>query len=104
MISGYISEVFRSVQGEGIYVGRSQVFVRFCGCSLACVYCDSKDASINSPFCVVRGSGGNEGLENPVDSLLLAKTILNLQTQENAFQATLLAAARINNLSLADFL
>lgn len=41
---------------------------------------------------------------NELESADLAETILNLQTQENAFQATLLAAARINNLSLADFL
>jgi len=40
-IRANIDEVFNSVQGEGPYVGTRQVFVRFCGCPLTCVYCDS---------------------------------------------------------------
>ncbi len=37
-----ISEVFSSLQGEGIYVGLPQVFIRFFGCNLNCDYCDTK--------------------------------------------------------------
>jgi organic radical activating enzyme len=41
MMKAKISEIFRSIQGEGIYLGVSQVFVRFFGCSLACKMCDT---------------------------------------------------------------
>jgi len=37
-----IAEIFRSIQGEGIYQGIEQVFVRFFGCNLNCKFCDTK--------------------------------------------------------------
>ena len=39
-----ISEVFVSVQGEGIDVGKPAVFLRTAGCPLRCLYCDTKYA------------------------------------------------------------
>jgi organic radical activating enzyme len=36
-------EIFSSTQGEGLFLGESQVFVRFGGCNLHCDYCDEPD-------------------------------------------------------------
>lgn len=37
-----ITEVFSSIQGEGIFLGAKQIFVRFKDCNLNCVYCDEQ--------------------------------------------------------------
>ncbi len=38
-----VSEIFASYQGEGIYTGQPQIFVRFVGCNLRCDYCDTPE-------------------------------------------------------------
>ena len=52
-----ITEIFFSIQGESSHAGKPCVFVRLTGCSLRCVYCDTKYAY-----------GG--GREMPLDELL----------------------------------
>jgi organic radical activating enzyme len=37
-----IVELFSSIQGEGMFVGLRQVFIRFHGCNLQCSYCDTE--------------------------------------------------------------
>ena len=41
-MKGKIAEIFDSIQGEGIYLGEKQLFVRFFGCNLSCKFCDTK--------------------------------------------------------------
>lgn len=38
-----INSIYRATEGEGIHLGTPQVFVRFQGCAIGCLNCDSKD-------------------------------------------------------------
>ncbi len=40
-----ISEIYRSVQGEGVLTGTTSAFVRTAGCNLRCWFCDTPFAS-----------------------------------------------------------
>src|SRR5512133_3760785 len=40
-----ISEVFSTIQGEGILAGVPSLFIRVSGCNLRCVWCDTPYAS-----------------------------------------------------------
>lgn len=44
----HINEVFSSIQGEGVLLGRRQIFIRFSGCNLNCNYCDTPQS--RDPF------------------------------------------------------
>jgi organic radical activating enzyme len=39
-VEAEITEIFSSVQGEGIFVGAKQIFVRFRKCNMECAFCD----------------------------------------------------------------
>ena len=40
-------EIFSSYQGEGLFLGAKQIFIRFAGCNLNCAFCDTpKDAVV----------------------------------------------------------
>ena len=46
VIKAPVSEIFFLHQGEGVFVGEPQVFVRFVGCNLRCDYCDTADNQV----------------------------------------------------------
>ncbi len=48
-----VSEIFKSIEGEGIRAGFPAVFVRLHGCNLNCSYCDSTYACIGSDYSIM---------------------------------------------------
>lgn len=42
-----ISEIFYSIEGEGIEIGRPEIFIRLTGCNLRCTWCDTPYALEN---------------------------------------------------------
>jgi 7-carboxy-7-deazaguanine synthase len=60
-----ISEIFSSVQGEGLHIGVPSTFIRTSGCNLRCVWCDTPYASWNP-----------EGPMKEIDSLVQQATEL----------------------------
>lgn len=40
-VKGKVENIFSSIQGEGLFVGVKQLFIRFSGCNLTCSYCDT---------------------------------------------------------------
>jgi len=86
-----VAEVFRSIQGEGMNAGIPMTFVRLQGCSVGCVWCDTKHTWASEgghPYtfedlislCVDRWvcvTGGEPAQANPV---ILSTFISRLQT------------------------
>lgn len=61
-------EVFSSIQGEGVLVGRRQIFIRFIGCNLACNFCDT-NLPLTGNSCRLEQTPGRQDffeLPNPV--------------------------------------
>jgi organic radical activating enzyme len=44
-IKAKVHEIFTSVQGEGVFSGKRQIFVRFFGCRTGCAFCDTHQDS-----------------------------------------------------------
>ncbi len=43
-----ISEVFSSIQGEGLHMGERHIFVRLKRCNLKCIHCDEQEKPCNT--------------------------------------------------------
>ena len=69
--TGYVREIFSSIQGEGLLVGRRQIFVRFSGCNLRCAYCDTPESQGRGGYCQVQEDPNHFSfrlVENPLSA------------------------------------
>ncbi len=66
-----IKEVFLSIQGEGLWIGKRQVFIRFTGCNLRCSFCDTKNAQDKAKECLFF----KDKVKNPISSDFLRNII-----------------------------
>jgi organic radical activating enzyme len=65
---GYVSEMFASFQGEGLFAGRRHAFLRMAACNLRCVYCDTPESLVRTPTCSVEAEDGSEHrVQNPLE-------------------------------------
>ena len=83
--TAFISEIFSSAQGEGLQIGRRQLFVRFCECHRNCLYCDTPVA--RTEFISIErepGSGRFDTLPNPITPDRLANLAAELNPAEFA--------------------
>ncbi|MFQ5512460.1 MAG: 7-carboxy-7-deazaguanine synthase QueE [Candidatus Krumholzibacteriia bacterium] len=55
MDAGYVAEMFCSLQGEGLFVGERQVFLRIAGCKATCYWCDTVAGKEELDKCAIHG-------------------------------------------------
>jgi len=54
--AGHLSEMFCSFQGEGLFAGERQIFVRTAGCTATCSWCDTVYSKVQTPRFVIHSN------------------------------------------------
>ena len=77
-----VLEVFASIQGEGLYVGEPQVFVRLFGCPFRCRWCDTPGslALPEKPRARLDSSGGRRHADGWASPFLAATWIASAES------------------------
>ena len=92
-----ITEIFKSIQGEGTRAGLPCVFVRLTGCNLRCTWCDTAYAfhggtkrSVEEVLAMVDGLAGSGAMRVPLVEITGGEPLLQPETP--ALAEALLAA------------
>jgi organic radical activating enzyme len=81
VLQGYFSELFCSVQGEGLFVGERHIFVRTAGCAATCSWCDTVYSKVQTPRFVIHSLAQGEPRpwrSNPVAVLDVVADVLDM--------------------------
>lgn len=76
-----LCEIFTSIQGEGIFAGRAQLFIRFFGCNIKCYYCDTREAFEEQEFALFEKTPFSckfKKIKNPITDNDLISYIKNI--------------------------
>jgi len=93
-VKTYLSEIFSSIQGEGPYVGERHLFVRFCVCHRACVYCDTNTERTDTVMVEKDpGSGLFEQIINPLSAMQVADLIREVDSKKTNRRISLTGGA-----------
>ncbi len=83
-MKSYLSEIFSSVQGEGPYVGERHLFVRFCTCHRACVFCDTNTERTETVLVEkLHGTGVFDQVPNPLTIEQVVELIREVDKNKN---------------------
>jgi organic radical activating enzyme len=86
LIHGFVHEIFSGIQGEGLFVGERQIFVRLAGCNLECDYCDTAYSRETPEYCRAELTAGKREfrmIQNPVSLEDMADVLSALHSPSN---------------------
>jgi 7-carboxy-7-deazaguanine synthase len=69
-----INSIYRATEGEGVFLGRPQIFVRYQGCAIGCLNCDSKetwdfDLNLSQSLDMIMDAVYKEGLNGTIKNV-----------------------------------
>lgn len=83
-VAAQLIEIFSSIQGEGVYIGAPQTFLRFQGCQVGCSWCDTPASFEHWTHCRVEDPPGSKYFKNypnPVSANMLLELLRSFPRQ-----------------------